>query len=182
MNVIPTSIADVLIIEPDVFADERGFFVEHWNERTFPKYLNGEVRFVQDNYSRSRHGVLRGLHYQVQQPQGKLLQVIRGRVFDVAVDLRQSSPSFRQWVGVELSDHIPVQYWIPPGFAHGFLVLSEIADIVYKVTDYYAPEHERCLIWNDPTIGINWPTNKITPTLSGRDRAGTLLKDAELFP
>jgi dTDP-4-dehydrorhamnose 3,5-epimerase len=136
---------------------------------------------VQDNHSRSRHGVLRGLHYQVRQPQGKLLHVVRGRIFDVAVDLRRSSPTFGQWVGTELGDEAPSQYWIPAGFAHGFIVLSDSADLLYKVTDYYAPKHERCLIWNDPTVGVNWPAS-IPVILSARDQAGAPLRDAEVFP
>lgn len=180
MKVTPTSIPDVLIIEPDVHQDERGFFLQSWNAKDFAKHINRDVKFVQDNYSRSRHGVLRGLHYQVRQPQGKLIQVVRGCVFDVAVDLRRSSSTFGQWVGIELCDETPLQCWIPAGFAHGFLVLSETADIFYKVTDYYA-EHEHCVIWNDPTLGINWPTS-VTTMLSAKDRTGAFLADAEVFP
>ena len=181
MKVTPTLIPEVLIIEPNVLHDERGFFVESWNAKEFAKHISGDAQFVQDNYSRSRHGVLRGLHYQVRQPQGKFLHVVRGRIFDVAVDLRRSSPTFGQWVGMELNDHTPSQCWIPAGFAHGFLVLSDSADLFYKVTSHYAPQHERCVIWNDPTIGINWPTG-IPVILSARDRAGALLEDAEAFP
>jgi dTDP-4-dehydrorhamnose 3,5-epimerase len=181
MKLTPTFIPEVLIIEPDVFQDERGFFLESWNARKFAKYINCDLHFVQDNYSRSRQGVLRGLHYQLRQPQGKLIHVVRGRIFDVAVDIRRSSPTFGQWVGTELSDDSRPQCWIPAGFAHGFFVLSDSADVLYKVTDYYAPEHERCVIWNDPTVGINWPTG-IPLILSARDRAGALLGDAEVFP
>jgi dTDP-4-dehydrorhamnose 3,5-epimerase len=176
-----TSIPDVLIMEPDVFGDERGYFFESWNAKEFGKHVGSDVTFVQDNHSRSRRGVLRGLHYQVQQPQGKLVRVLRGRVFDVAVDLRKSSPTFGQWVGAELSEHNRRQSWIPVGFAHGFIVLSDSADFLYKTTDYYAPEHERCLIWNDPAIGVDWPLD-VEPTLSAKDRAGVLLRDAEVFP
>jgi len=178
VKVKPTLIPEVLINEPEVFADERGFFLESWNAKEFAKQINCDQQFVQDNYSRSRQGVLRGLHYQVQRPQGKLIHVTRGRIFDVAVDIRRSSPTFGRWVGMELSDHS--QCWIPAGFAHGFLVLSDSADLLYKVTDYYAPDHERCVIWNDPTLDINWPTG-VPVILSARDRAGVLLRDAELF-
>lgn len=178
MKVKPTLIPEVLIIEPDVFEDERGYFLESWNAKELAKHINCDLQFVQDNYSRSCHGVLRGLHYQVRQPQGKLIHVTRGRIFDVAVDIRRSSPTFGQWVGMELSDHS--QCWIPVGFAHGFLVLSDSADLFYKVTDYYAPEHERCVIWNDPTLNIPWPTGGPV-IVSARDRAGVLLHDAEVF-
>ncbi len=181
MKVVRTSIPDVLIIEPDVFGDERGFFLESWNAREFGKQVGSDVQFVQDNHSRSQRGVLRGLHYQVRQPQGKLVRVVRGRVLDVAVDLRKPSPTFGRWVGTELSEHNLRQLWIPVGFAHGFIVLSDSADFLYKTTDYYAPEHERCVIWNDPAIGIDWPLD-IEPTLSAKDRAGVLLRDAEVFP
>lgn len=181
MKVIPTPIPDVLILEPRVFRDERGFFLESFNARTFCDAVGGDVRFVQDNHSRSRRGVLRGLHYQIRQPQGKLVRVASGRVFDVAIDLRRSSPTFGRWAGAELSADNHRQLWIPTGFAHGFLVLSDAADFLYKTTDYYAPEHERSVAWNDPAIAIGWPA-EVTPVLSGRDRAAIQLCDAEVFP
>jgi dTDP-4-dehydrorhamnose 3,5-epimerase len=180
MKVVPTAIPDVMIFEPRVFGDERGFFLESWNAREFDNAVGVKVQFVQDNHSRSRRGVLRGLHYQVKQPQGKLVRIAKGRVFDAVVDLRKSSATFGQWVGTELSEDNHRQFWIPPGFAHGFLVLSESADFIYKATDYYAPEHERCLIWNDPAVGINWPVN-MEPILSAKDRAGLPLRDVEVF-
>lgn len=179
MKVTSTRIADVLIIEPIAYLDERGFFFESWNEREFEK-AGCKAHFVQDNHSRSSQGVLRGLHYQLQRPQGKLVRVVRGRVFDVAVDLRKSSPTFGLWVGTELSEQNRLQLWIPVGFAHGFIVLSDEADFMYKVTEYYAPKYEHCLIWNDPTIGIEWP-HGLEPRLSAKDRAGILLQDAEVF-
>jgi dTDP-4-dehydrorhamnose 3,5-epimerase len=181
VKVLPTSIPDVLIVEPDMAEDERGFFFESWNAKEFRKKVNCDAPFVQDNHSRSRRGVLRGLHYQVRQPQGKLVRVVRGRVFDVAVDLRKSSPTFGRWTGTELNEHNHRQSWIPIGFAHGFLVLSDSADVLYKATDYYAPEHERCVIWNDPAIGIDWPRG-VEPLLSAKDQVGVLFRDAELFP
>jgi dTDP-4-dehydrorhamnose 3,5-epimerase len=181
MKVIHTSIPEVLILEPKVFGDERGFFLESWNARDFCSAVGGDIRFVQDNHSRSRHGVLRGLHYQTGQPQGKLVRVASGRVFDVAVDLRKSSPAFGRWTGVELSGENHRQLWIPPGFAHGFLVLSDTADFLYKTTDYYAPEHERSVAWNDSAVGIEWPA-EIEPVLSARDSAAALLRDAEVYP
>ena len=181
MKVVRTLIPDVLIIEPEVFGDERGFFLESWNARKFCDAIGRDLQFVQDNHSRSQRGVLRGLHYQVGQPQGKLVRVVTGRVFDAAVDLRKSSPTFGRWTGIELSEHNHRQLWIPAGFAHGFLVLSESADFLYKTTDYYAPEHERCIAWNDPAIGIAWPAG-IEPTLSAKDREGVLLREAEVFP
>jgi dTDP-4-dehydrorhamnose 3,5-epimerase len=177
---IRTSIPEVLIIEPDVFGDERGFFLESWNAREFRKLSGWNGDFVQDNHSRSQHGILRGLHYQIKQPQGKIVRAVRGKVFDVAVDLRISSSTYRRWVGVELSEDNHRQLWIPPEFAHGFLVLSESADFLYKTTDYYASEHERCIVWNDPEIAIAWPA-EIEPVLSAKDRAGALLRDAEVF-
>jgi dTDP-4-dehydrorhamnose 3,5-epimerase len=180
MKVVQTAIADVLIFEPRVFADERGFFLESWNAREFDNAVGAKAQFVQDNHSRSRRGVLRGLHYQIKQPQGKLVRVARGRVFDAAVDLRKSSSTFGRWVGAELSEDNHRQVWIPFGFAHGFLVLSESADLIYKATDYYAPEHERCLIWNDPTVGIDWPVNG-EAILSTKDMAGLSLHDVEVF-
>ena len=179
-QVSPTHIPDVLIIEPKVFGDSRGFFFESFNAKNFASATGLSVSFVQDNYSRSAKGVLRGLHYQVEQTQGKLVQVSQGAVFDVAVDIRKSSPTFGQWVGCELSDANHRQLWIPPGFAHGFMVLSESADFLYKTTDYYAPQHERCIAWNDPSIGIDWPKN-ITPLLSAKDQQGLSLAAAEVF-
>jgi dTDP-4-dehydrorhamnose 3,5-epimerase len=180
VKVVPTRIPDVLILEPKVFGDARGFFMESFNAKSFREETGLNVTFVQDNHSRSGKNVLRGLHYQIQQAQGKLVQVARGAVFDVAVDIRQTSPTFGRWVGAELSDANHRQMWIPPGFAHGFLVLSECADFLYKTTDYYAPAHERCIAWNDPSIGIQWPIQE-TPLLSGRDQAGPHLQHAELF-
>jgi dTDP-4-dehydrorhamnose 3,5-epimerase len=181
MKVIPTAIPDVLIFEPDVFGDERGFLLESFNARRFCDAVGIDVSFVQDNHSRSRQGVLRGLHYQIKQPQGKLVRVVMGRVFDVAVDLRKTSATFGRWAGVELTGDNHRQLWIPAGFAHGFLVLSESVDFLYKTTDYYAPQHERSIAWNDPAIGIAWPTG-VEPTLSAKDRAGVALGDAEVFP
>ncbi len=181
MNVISTQIPDVLIIEPKVYGDKRGFFFESFNEQVFAKATGLKHRFVQDNHSRSSRGVLRGIHYQIQQPQGKLVRVVRGTVFDVAVDLRRSSPCFGRWVGIELSESNFRQLWVPPGFGHGFLVTSESADFLYKTTDYYAPEHERCLVWNDATVGIQWPLEGGEPSLSGKDRLGVTLDKAELF-
>ena len=180
MKVTPTSIPSVLIIEPRVFGDTRGFFFESFNQRAFNQATGLDVNFVQDNHSRSSKGVLRGLHYQIQQPQGKLVRVVRGSVFDVTVDLRKSSPTFGQWVGVELTEDNHCQLWIPPGFAHGFYVLSDSADFLYKTTDYYAPEFECSLIWNDPTIGIEWPLNT-QPIISAKDAQGKKLADAEVF-
>ena len=180
MKVTPTSIPSVLLIEPRVFGDTRGFFFESFNQRAFNQATGLDVNFVQDNHSRSSKGVLRGLHYQIQQPQGKLIRVVRGSVFDVTVDLRKSSPTFGQWVGVELAEDNHRQLWIPPGFAHGFYVLSDSADFLYKTTDYYAPEFECGLIWNDPTIGIEWPLNT-QPIISTKDAQGKKLADAEVF-
>ena len=180
MNIIPTTIPDVLIIEPKVFGDARGFFFESFNQAAFAEATGFNASFVQDNHSRSSKGVLRGLHYQIQQPQGKLVRVVRGAVFDVAVDIRQSSPTFGQWEGVELSEDNHRQLWIPPGFAHGFLVLSDSAEFLYKTTDYYAPQFERCIAWNDPSIDIQWPLDD-APQLSAKDQAGLTLSQAELF-
>lgn len=180
MKIIPTAIPDLLIFEPNVFGDQRGFFLESYNQRTFQSLTGLSLNFVQDNHSRSGKNVLRGLHYQIQQPQGKLVRVTSGKVFDVAVDLRKSSPTFGRWDGVELSGDNHRQLWVPPGFAHGFVVLSEQADFLYKTTDYYAPEHERCIRWDDPEIGIVWPEG-IEPLLSGKDQQGLSLKDAEVF-
>lgn len=181
MNIIPTSIPDVLILEPKVFRDSRGFFMESWNRKVFQKLTGIDKEFVQDNRSQSAQNVLRGLHYQIKQPQGKLFSVTRGSVFDVAVDLRKSSSTFGKWVGVELSDENNRQIWIPEGFAHGFLVLSEHADCFYKTTDYYSPENERCLKWNDMDIKINWPIN-VEPVVSTKDQAGLSYGEAEIFP
>jgi dTDP-4-dehydrorhamnose 3,5-epimerase len=181
MKIIGTENPDVLVLEPRVFPDERGFFLEAWNARVFQNEIKLDLQFVQDNHSRSTRNVLRGLHYQIKQPQGKLVRVTRGHIFDVAVDLRMSKPTFGRWVGYELSADNHRQVWIPPGFAHGFLVLSEIADVLYKTTDYYAAESERCLIWNDPEVGINWPLAG-KPVLSSKDSSGLSLAAAELFP
>lgn len=181
MKITPTAIPDVLIIEPKVFGDARGFFFESFNQKAFVDATGLDVKFVQDNHSRSAKGVLRGLHYQVQQPQGKLVRVVRGAVFDVVVDIRQGSPTFGQWVGMELSEENHKQLWVPQGFAHGFLVLSETADFLYKTTDYYAPEHERCIAWNDPGIGIEWPDTGMAPTLSAKDRDGQHLSSSTAF-
>lgn len=180
MKVTPTAIPDVLLIEPQVFGDARGFFFESYNERTFAEKMGLQARFVQDNHSRSAKNVLRGLHYQIRQPQGKLVRVVAGEVFDVAVDLRKSSPTFGQWTGINLSVDNKRMLWIPEGFAHGFLVLSESADFLYKTTDYYAPEHERCVAWNDPDIGIHWPLTD-APVLAAKDIAGKRLHDVEVF-
>jgi dTDP-4-dehydrorhamnose 3,5-epimerase len=181
MQAIPTSIPDVIIIEPKVFGDARGFFYESYNQNKFEHLINRSVRFVQDNHSRSAQGVLRGLHYQVRQTQGKLVRVTRGEVFDIAVDIRKSSPTFRQWVGVMLSAENKRMLWIPEGFAHGFVVLSEDADFLYKATDYWAPEHERCILWNDVELNIDWQLNGLTPLLSAKDAAGKPFNQAELF-
>jgi dTDP-4-dehydrorhamnose 3,5-epimerase len=171
VNILPTAIPDVLMLEPKVFGDSRGFFLESYNQRQFEAAIGGAVRFVQDNHSRSGRGVLRGLHYQVEQPQGKLVRVVHGGVFDVAVDIRPGSPTHGRWVGVELTADNHRQLWVPPGLAHGFLVLTETADFLYKTTDYYAPEHERCILWNDPVLGITWPL-ETPPILSAKDAAG----------
>ena len=184
MNVTRTAIPDVLVMEPKVFGDARGFFFESFNERAFREATGLDAHFVQDNHSRSAKGVLRGLHYQLQQPQGKLVRVVRGAVFDVAVDIRRSSPTFGKWVGTELSEENHRQLWVPPGFAHGFLVLSEFADFLYKTTDYYAPQHERCISWNDARLGIGWPLAQAgiaQPVLSVKDQAGAALDAADLF-
>jgi dTDP-4-dehydrorhamnose 3,5-epimerase len=181
MKVTPTAIPDVLVMEPRVFADARGFFFESFNQQAFSEATGLKLNFVQDNHSRSAQGVLRGLHYQLQQAQGKLVRVARGAVFDVAVDIRSGSPTFGQWVGCELSEDNHKQMWIPPGFAHGFLVLSASADFLYKTTDYYAPAHERCLAWNDPDIGIAWPSLAVAPQVSAKDLNGKRLRDADVF-
>ncbi len=181
MKVIQTAIPDVFILEPAIFGDQRGFFLESYNQQTFLNLTGVNASFVQDNHSRSGKNVLRGLHYQIKQPQGKLVRVASGAVFDVAVDLRKSSPTFGRWVGVELTGENHRQFWVPAGFAHGFLVLSEQADFLYKTTDYYAPEFERCISWNDPEIGIEWPID-IAPSLSAKDQQGLSLSKAEVFP
>lgn len=180
MKVIETSLPGVLILEPKVFGDERGFFFESYNKKVLEK-VGIKAEFVQDNHSRSVRNVLRGLHYQIMQPQGKLVRVIQGDVFDVAVDIRRSSPNFGKWVSFNLSAENKRAVWIPPGFAHGFLVLSEVAEFHYKTTDYWAPQHERCINWNDPELAINWPLQG-EPTLSAKDKLGQALKYAELFP
>lgn len=182
MQLIPTALEGVAIIEPRVFADARGFFYESFNERRFCELagLDASIRFVQDNHSKSAHKVLRGLHYQIQQAQGKLVRVIAGEVFDVVVDIRKSSPTFGKWLGVTLSAENRRQLWIPPGFAHGFVATSESAEFLYKTTDYWAPEHERCIAWNDPAIGIEWPFEG-EPVMSDKDRQGKTLAAAEVF-
>jgi dTDP-4-dehydrorhamnose 3,5-epimerase len=180
MNLIKTDIADVVLLEPKVFGDDRGFFYESWNARTLAG-LGIDATFVQDNHSLSQRGVLRGLHYQIKQPQGKLVRVVAGEVYDVAVDLRRSSPTFGKWVGFLLSAENKRMVWIPPGFAHGFCVTSMTAEFLYKTTHYYNPEHERALLWNDPALNIPWPLNGTEPQLAAKDKAGSLLKDAEVF-
>jgi dTDP-4-dehydrorhamnose 3,5-epimerase len=181
MKVVPTEIPEVLIIEPKVFEDDRGFFFESFNQRSFAEKTGVEADFVQDNHSRSSQNVLRGLHYQIQQPQGKLVRVVAGAVFDVAVDIRKSAPTFGKWVGCLLSAENKRLLWVPVGFAHGFLVVSQTAEVLYKTTDYYAPAHERCILWNDPDLAINWELTA-TAVLSAKDQAGQPFKAAELFP
>lgn len=181
MKIVETALPGVLIIEPRVFGDARGFFLESWNARTFAA-LGLDLDFRQDNNSRSARGVLRGLHYQLANPQGKLVRVTRGAVHDVAVDIRRSSPHFGQWIGVALTEDNHRMLWVPPGFAHGFLVTSESADFQYKVTQFYDPADERSIRWDDPAIGINWPEIGMAPTLSGKDGSAPLLADAEVFP
>ena len=172
MKVTPCAIPDVLLIEPKVFGDDRGFFYESFNEREFQKATGLDLKFVQDNHSKSAKGVLRGLHYQVQQAQGKLVRVVAGEVFDVAVDIRPNSPTYGKWVGELLSVDNKRQLWVPPGLAHGFLVLTDSAEFLYKTTDYYAPVHERAIAWNDPTLAIDWPLKGLSPLLSAKDAAG----------
>ena len=181
MKATRLAIPDVVLIEPKVFGDARGFFFESFNQKAFNEATGTNYAFVQDNHSRSSQGVLRGLHYQIQQPQGKLVRVARGRVWDVAVDIRKSSPTFGQWVGAELSEDNQHQLWVPPGFAHGFVVLSESADFLYKTTDYYAPEHERCIAWNDPQLAIAWPIAG-APSLSTKDMQGLTFAQAPVYP
>lgn len=184
MNITKTNIPDVLVIEPKIFGDERGFFFESFNQKIWRDQTGMDTHFVQDNHSRSAKNVLRGLHYQIQQSQEKLVRVIQGAVFDVAVDLRKSSPTFGHWTGTELSADNRLQMWIPKGFAHGFLVVSEFAEFLYKTTDYWAPQHERTLLWNDPAIGIGWPQTALkgkTPTLSAKDQSALPLAQAETY-
>jgi dTDP-4-dehydrorhamnose 3,5-epimerase len=180
MKIVATAISDVLIIEPTIHEDARGFFFESFNQKRFDDATGRNAHFVQDNHSRSVRNVLRGMHYLIHRPQGKLIRTVQGEIFDVAVDLRRSSATFKKWIGVVLSAESKRQLWIPEGFAHGFLVLSDTVEFLYKVTDYYAPEHERCLIWNDPDIAIDWPTDG-EPILSAKDRSGLPLGNLELF-
>jgi dTDP-4-dehydrorhamnose 3,5-epimerase len=180
MKISPTRLPEVLLIEPKVFGDARGFFLESWNEREF-EAAGIRARFVQDNHSRSERNVLRGLHYQIRQPQGKLVRIVAGEVFDVVVDIRRSSPSFGRWEGVRLSAASHEMLWVPVGFAHGFCVVSDFAEVLYKTTDFYAPEYERCILWNDPELRVDWSVPG-TPILSAKDAAGARLRDAETFP
>lgn len=180
MKVSPLSIPEVFLLEPRVFGDERGFFFESYNQRNFEAVIGKKATFVQSNHSRSVRNVLRGLHYQIQQAQGKLVRVIAGEVFDVAVDIRRTSPTFGHWIGERLSAENKKQLWIPPGFAHGFIVLSDTAEFLYSVTDYWAPEHERCIIWNDPALNIDWPIAE-APILSDKDARGLKLSEAEVY-
>ena len=180
MNLVRTEIADVIVIEPKVFGDERGFFYESFNNRVFQQHTGASLQFVQTNYSRSTRNVLRGLHYQIRQPQGKLVKVVIGEIFDVVVDIRKSSPTFGKWVGMNLSADNKRMLWVPEGFAHGFLVVSESAEMLYQTTDYYAPQHERSIAWNDPAIGIEWPL-KGEPIVAAKDKAGQHLNRAEVF-
>jgi dTDP-4-dehydrorhamnose 3,5-epimerase len=179
----PTRLPEVLVLKPRVFGDERGFFMERWNKARFDEAVGTAVEFVQDNHARSSRGVLRGLHYQLQQPQGKLVRVVSGRVFDVAVDMRRSSPRLGQWAGVELSAENQCQLWVPPGFAHGYVTLSETADFLYKATDYYAPQHERALLWNDPHVAVDWPLSALdrAPALSAKDLQAATWADCPLY-
>jgi len=179
-SVTPTSLPEVLILEPQVFGDSRGFFFESYNARDFARVTGQDVLFVQDNHSKSAKNVLRGLHYQIDHPQGKLVRVTHGAVFDVAVDMRRSSPHFGRWDGVVLSDENKRQLWIPPGFAHGFVTLSDSAEFLYKTTDYWFPEHERCLLWNDPSVGVTWPI-EAPPLLAAKDMTGKPLSEAATF-
>lgn len=180
MIVIPTEISNVLIIKPQVFGDERGFFMESFNQRIFCEKTGLNIEFVQDNHSRSVQNVLRGLHYQIQQPQGKLIRVVAGEILDVAVDIRRNSPTFGQWISCYLSAKNRHQLWVPAGFAHGFSVVSEVAEVLYKATDYYAPQYERSIRWDDPDLSINWNLGA-APIISSKDKAGALLKDAEVY-
>lgn len=180
MKITPTAIPEVLVFEPRVFGDDRGFFYESFNARTFEQLTGQRVHFVQDNHSKSAHNVLRGLHYQIRQPQGKLVRVTAGSIYDVVVDLRQSSPFFGRWIGIELSAENRQQLWVPSGFAHGFVVTSESAEVLYKTTDYWSPEHERTILWNDPALDIVWPLQG-PAMLSSKDSCGKLLAEAEVF-
>ncbi len=181
MKVTRTSIPEVILIEPRVFGDARGFFFESFNQRAFAEATGVTTEFVQDNHSRSARGVLRGLHYQIQQAQGKLVRVVAGEVYDVAVDLRRSSPTFGKWVGAVLSEENKAQLWVPAGFGHGFVVMSEAAEFLYKTTDYYAPAHEQCIVWNDPHLNISWPDLGEAPKLSAKDAAGNTWATARFF-
>lgn len=181
MNVLKTAIPEVLVLEPCVFGDARGFFFESYNRQAFERATGLDIDFVQDNHSRSARGVLRGLHYQIRQPQGKLVRVVAGEVFDVAVDLRRNSPTFGQWVGERLSAENKRMMWVPAGFAHGFVVVSDHAEFLYKTTDYYAPEHERCIRWDDPILNIRWPDEIAQPLLSAKDVQGAAFESAEMF-
>lgn len=181
MQATPLSLPDVILLEPKVFGDERGFFFESFNQKAFDQAIGRPITFVQDNHSRSARYVLRGLHYQIEQPQGKLVRVVAGEVFDVALDLRRHSNTFGQWVGAYLSADNRRQLWVPEGFAHGFLVLSESAEFLYKTTNYYAPQHERCIIWNDATLAIDWPLHGAAPVLSDKDRKGVAFKQADVY-
>jgi dTDP-4-dehydrorhamnose 3,5-epimerase len=180
MKLTLTSIPDLLILDPKVFEDERGFFFESYNQRVFEE-LGVSAQFVQDNHSRSRKGILRGLHYQIKNAQGKLVRAVAGEIYDVAADLRKHSPTFGKWLGFHLSAANKRQIYVPPGFAHGFLVLSDYAEVIYKTTDFYSPQHERCIVWNDPTLGIDWPIEG-EPILSPKDAGGASFTQAELFP
>jgi dTDP-4-dehydrorhamnose 3,5-epimerase len=181
MDIVNTDISDVLILEPRVFGDDRGFFFESFNDRAFREKTGMDLQFVQDNHSKSNKNVLRGLHYQIQQAQGKLVRVLAGEIYDVAVDIRRSSPTFGKWVGISLSAENKRQIWVPPGFAHGFVVVSETAEVLYKTTDYYAPTHERSILWSDSDLGIDWHLDG-DPILSGKDQAGTPFATAEVYP
>lgn len=181
MKILPTKVAEVLIIEPQVFQDDRGFFFESYNHKAFSEKTGITANFVQDNHSFSKQNVLRGLHYQISQPQGKLVRAIAGSILDVAVDIRKTSPSFGEWVSCILSADNKRQLWVPVGFAHGFVVLSEAAEVLYKTTDYYAPQHERCILWNDPDLAIDWSVTNL-PIVSAKDRVGQPFKSAEVFP
>lgn len=181
MQIITTPLTGVLVIEPKVFGDARGFFFESFNQRAFEQATGVQANFVQDNHSRSSKGVLRGLHYQIEQPQGKLVRVVRGAVYDVVVDLRRRSATFGQWFGLELSEENKRQLWIPAGFGHGFLTLSESAEFLYKTTDYYAPQFERCIAWDDAALGIGWPLDGVTPTVSAKDQVGLPFARAPVF-
>lgn len=180
MRFTPTAIPDVILVEPDVFGDERGFFMETWRQTDFAE-AGIRAEFVQDNHSKSTQGILRGLHYQIPKAQGKLVRVISGKVFDVAIDLRRNSPTFGKWVSEIISSENKKQLWLPPGFAHGFLVMSETAEFVYKCTDYYAPQHERCIVWDDPDLGIEWPELEQAPVLSQKDINGISFSKAEYY-